>query len=267
MEHVTDNDRSLELVSIDAITENPFQPRKAFNEAEIDELAESIKTHGMIQPVILRNVSGRYQIVAGERRIRASRKAGITEIPAIIVKLDGVDVAEVSLIENIQRKNLNCMEEADAFQILKSKFGMTAEEIAKRIGKSRPYVSNMLRLTSLPNPVRDALVQGDISMGHGRALLSISEEKIQIEMLEIILRDGMSVRQTEDMVAKRLGGEPAQKKKNKKKDMLESLPQDSTEHYNTLIEVVREIKQSGGRVDVIERETDDFFEVVIRLSR
>lgn len=267
MSDAMDNSKALELVGVDEISENPFQPRKMFNEAEIDELAASIKTHGMIQPVILRNVGGRYQIVAGERRIRAARKAGIREIPAIIVKLDGVDVAEVSLIENIQRKNLNCMEEADAFQILKAKFGMTAEEIAKRIGKSRPYVSNMLRLTALPERIREALIKGDISMGHGRALLSIAEEQTQIELLDSILREGMSVRQAETMVANVLGGEQVESKKKKKRNIAESLADDSMEHYQVLQEVVREIKQSGGRVEVIERETDDFFEVVVRLSK
>jgi ParB family chromosome partitioning protein len=267
MEQLTDQSKSLIMVKVDGITENPFQPRKVFNEDEILELSESIKTHGMIQPVILRNIGERYQIVAGERRIRAARKAGFAEVPAIIVKLDGIDVAEVSLIENIQRKNLNCMEEADAFFILKSKFGMTAEDIAKRIGKSRPYVSNMLRMLSLPARIKDALGRGDISMGHGRALLSISEQELQIELLEAILRDSMSVRQTENMVAKLLGGDQADKKKKKKKNIADSLAEDSMEHYTALLEVVREIKQSGGRAEVIERETDDFFEVVIRLSK
>lgn len=267
MEYSSEESKSVEMIDIDVISENPFQPRKVFNEDAIAELSESIKTHGMLQPVILRNIGGRYQIVAGERRIRAAKHAGLGQVPAIIVSIDGVDVAEVSLIENIQRKNLNCIEEADAFKILKTKFGMTAEEIAKRIGKSRPYVSNILRLTSLPERVKDSLMRGDISMGHGRALLSVGDKELQVELFERIVRESLSVRQTEDMVAAELGGELAPKPKKAKKKLADSLGGDSLEFYNSLQAVVSDIKRSGGKAEVIERETDDFFEIVVRLNK
>ena len=266
MAGINNENQRIEMIDENLISENPFQPRKLFIEDEIDELAESIKTHGMIQPVILRNIGERYQIVAGERRIRAARKAGFSRIPSIVVKLDGVDVAEVSLIENIQRKNLNCIEEAEAFFILKSKFGMSADDIAKRIGKSRPYVSNIIRLISLPQRVKDALVSGDISMGHGRALLSLPNEEVQIQTLDIIIRDSLSVRQTEELVTNIIGGEQIPERR-KKPTISESLFGDALDHYNSISAVVREIRDSGGKADVIERETDDYYEIIVRLSK
>ena len=259
MQHSGGENTRVELIDVDLITENPFQPRKTFVDAEIDELSTSILTHGLIQPVILRHVGAGYQVVAGERRLRATRKAGLRTIPSIIVSLDGVDVAEVSLIENIQRKNLNCIEEAEAFLILKSKFGLSAEDIAKRIGKSRPYVSNLIRLTVLPQKVKDALMSGVVSMGHGRALLALATEGDQLQTLETIIR--------ESLVTRIIGGDEPPQAIKKKKLITDSLFGDSLDYYNSLQEVVREIKKSGGRADVIERETDDYYEIVVRLSK
>ena len=259
--------KELTQVDVDLITENPFQPRKAFHEDEINELAESIKTHGLIQPVILRRSGERYQIVAGERRLRAYKKNGMSKIPAIVQEIDGIEVAEVSLIENVQRRNLNCIEEAEAFNIMKIKFGMTAEEIAKKIGKSRPYVSNMLRLTALTSDVRQALVQEKITMGHGRALLAIEDQSVQTKTLNTVIRDALSVRQTEDLVTKLLSDSGVKKKTKKKSPMIEQMDEEAMDHFMALRDAIKSIKKTGGKVDVIERETDDFFEYVIRVPR
>ena len=254
------------MVGTELISENPFQPRKNFNEEEIDELCDSIKTHGLLQPIILRAVGERYQIVAGERRLRASKKAGFAQVPAIIMEIDGVDVAEVSLIENIQRKNLNCLEEAEAFNILKIKFGMTAQDIAKRIGKSRPYVSNAIRLVLLPDQIKNALAQNIITMGHGRAILGLEDDEGRKKAFESILKDSLSVRQTEELITK-MSNEGKGKKERKRKTIPESLSTDFQEYYNGLRNNISEMLGNEVKADIFERETDDYFEIVIRLPK
>ena len=162
------------LVDIDDLKPNPFQPRSDFDEEGLKELSNSILSHGIIQPVIVRKIDNQFQIISGERRVRASKESGLKQIPAIVLDVDGVDVAEVSLIENLQRKDLNCIEEAFAFNILRKQFGMTQDDIAEKIGKSRPYVTNSLRLLDLPDEIKTFLIEGKLSAGHGRSLLSLS---------------------------------------------------------------------------------------------
>lgn len=266
MEKDINETRDVELVSVELIGENPFQPRKEFNEDEIKELAESIQTHGLIQPIILRRIGERFQVVAGERRLRATRSLGVPQIASIIMDIDGIDVAEVSLIENIQRKNLNCLEEAEAFGIMKTRFGMSAEDIAKRIGKSRPYVSNTMRMVGLPIEIKKSISENTISMGHGRALLSLDSAEKQKKAHQTVLRDALSVRQTEDLVTKLLAEETAKKGKRRKR-IKETLGGDFQSHYEVIKDAVKAIKTTGGKADVIERETDDYFELIIRIAK
>lgn len=258
--------KEIEMIGVELISENPFQPRKEFDDRDIEELSQSITAHGLIQPVILRKVADRYQVIAGERRLRAFKKLGYTDIPSIVVELDGVDVAEVSLIENLQRKNLNCIEEAMAFNIMKAKFGMTDEDIAKRIGKSRPYVSNSMRLLSLPDQIRDALFATKISMGHGRALLPLEGSNKQEEVFNYILLNSLSVRQTEEIVNKVLGGDS--RRKYSKRTEPESFEFSETDHhYNEVKQLASAIRKKGVKVDIIERETDDYREITIRIAK
>ena len=254
------------MLDIATIVENPFQPRKDFDESDIEDLADSILTHGLIQPVIVRKTADHYQIVAGERRLRATKKLGRTQIPAIIVDLDGVEVAEISLIENIQRKNLNCIEEAVAFGILKSKFAMTAEDIAKRIGKSRPYVSNIMRLISLPDHIKEALFNEQISMGHGRALLSLEDAERQNDIFQLVLRNSLSVRQTEDIIAKALA--VGKEKKERKRHKIENeLFDDARDYYMEIKRLVGDLKSKVGKADIIERETEEYIELIVRIAK
>ena len=262
----SEDTREVVLIDVDLIAENPFQPRKDFNEEELSELADSIKTHGLIQPVIVRKLGERYQVVAGERRLRSFRKLQQQNIPAIVIDIDGTDVAELSIIENVQRKNLNCIEEAMAFNIMKLKFGMTAEDIAKRIGKSRPYVSNIMRLLILPDPIKEALFNNKISMGHGRALLSIEEHDKQEEAFNLVVRNSLSVRQTEELVS-RFTSMPREKKDRRKKIYEPELFDDARNYYADIKSIVTDFRKQGGKADFIERETEDYMELIVRIMK
>ena len=174
------------------------QPRKRFDEEALADLADSIREHGVIQPLTVRRLnSGYYQIIAGERRWRAARLAGLTEVPAVIIEADDKKVMEIGLIENLQREDLNPVEEAEGYQVLLTDYGMTQEEVARRMGKSRPAITNALRLTALPPEVRQLLIDGQLTAGHGRAILMVEGEAAQTAFAQMIVQQGLSVRQAE----------------------------------------------------------------------
>jgi ParB family chromosome partitioning protein len=192
------------------------QPRKHFDGESLDDLSESIRTHGVIQPIIVRQLaSGYYQIISGERRWRAARQAGLGEIPAIVIEADDQKAMELGLIENLQREDLNPMEEAGGYQVLMQEHGLTQEEVAERVGRSRPAVANALRLLALPKEVQDMIAEGELSSGHGRTLIPLGSENLQIELAQRIVADGLSVRQTEEMVKRLL---KPQKEQNSQAD-------------------------------------------------
>lgn len=196
----TDNKDEVVYLYLDDIIPNRFQPREVFDERALKELAISIKEHGVIQPIIVRNVKGKYEIIAGERRYKASALAGLTKIPAIIRNLDDKESSKVALLENLQRKNLTPIEEARTYQKILEIDQMTQEDLAKTMGKSQSAVSNKLRLLSLPDEVQDALLKEKISERHARALLNIPEPKKQKEMLKKIISNKMSVRAVEEEI-------------------------------------------------------------------
>ncbi len=188
------------------------QPRKRFDEEALVELADSIRTHGVIQPLTVRRLaSGYYQIIAGERRWRASKLAGLTEVPAVVIEADDRKVMELGLIENLQREDLNPIEEANGYRVLMKDFGMTQEEVSQRVGKSRSAVANAARLLALPDAVRQLLEEGRISAGHARALLSLSTPTQQRNVAQRIIEEDLSVRQTEEAVRCILRYEQAEK--------------------------------------------------------
>jgi len=199
---------SIVEIKITDIEANDKQPRKAFNDATLADLSESIKEHGVVQPIIVRKLGSSYQIVAGERRWRAARLAGKKTIPAIIKECSNLEVMELALIENLQREDLNSIEEAMAYKSLIEEYNMTQEEISKKIGKSRPAIANSLRLLQLPQEIKNMIAEGKISQGHARALLSISGEKKQLDMAEKIIAQQLNVRQIE-----KLAKDTKQKKK------------------------------------------------------
>ena len=190
------------LIDINLIKSNEGQPRKSFDDEKILELAESIKSNGIIQPLILKKVDDEYIIVAGERRWRAAKAIGLKEVPAIVMNLTEKQVLEISLIENIQRENLNSIEEALAYKKLISDFNLTQEELSKRIGKSRVTITNTLRLLNLSEDVQQYIIEGVISEGHGRALLGITDSKVQCELAQNVIDDKLSVRELEILIRK-----------------------------------------------------------------
>ena len=188
------------LLPIHKVEPNRNQPRQDFDEEELQALSESLATHGILQPLTVRELeSGYYQIIAGERRWRAARMAGLTEVPVVVIEADDQKVMELALIENLQRQDLNPVEEALGYQCLMSDFGLTQEDTAQRVGKSRPAVANALRLLNLPEEILENIRQGKLSAGHARALLSLKSEKQQLQMMQKILALDLSVRQVELM--------------------------------------------------------------------
>lgn len=194
---------SLTEIPVGQIEPNPFQPRKAFDKPALDELAGSIKHSGMIQPVVVRRAGAGYQLIAGERRWRAARQAGLERIPAIIRDATDVETLELALVENLLREDLNPMEEAEAYQKLLSGFGWTQEELAQRVGRDRSSISNAIRLLRLPEPIQADLRAGRLTMGHARALLSLMSAADQLKLRDEILAHSWSVRATEEGVQKR----------------------------------------------------------------
>ena len=185
---------------LDDIIPNRFQPRQVFDEKALKELAVSIKEHGVIQPIIVRNIGNKYEIIAGERRYKASALAGLTTIPAIIRNLDDKESSKVALLENLQRKNLNPIEEAKTYQKILELDQMTQEELAKTMGKSQSAVANKLRLLSLTDEVQDALLKEEISERHARTLLSVTDKEEQKRLLKEIINNKMTVRELEEKI-------------------------------------------------------------------
>lgn len=186
-------------ISINDIDRDPLQPRQNFNEENIEELAESIRSAGILQPLIVVETEGRYRIIAGERRYRAARKAGLETVPCIVRDMSETDKMEAALIENLQREDLNCIDEARAIRSLIEKCSYTQETAAKRLGKSRSVITNLLRILSLPESVIDMTSNSKISEGHARALCSLQNPSDQISIAEKIVKDGLSVRETESL--------------------------------------------------------------------
>ena len=205
-------------IDIDKIRANPYQPRKQFDEKALKELSDSIKENGVFQPILIRQSISGYELVAGERRLRASKLAGLKKIPAIIVEFDDRQMMEISLLENIQRENLTPIEEAKAYDQLIKKLKYTQEELSKHLGKSRANIANMLRLLSLPGEVQELVNEGKLSYGQARTLLSLEDEESMIELAERTVKEGLSVRELESITAVNKKKKPEKKKKAAKRD-------------------------------------------------
>jgi len=199
-------------IPVDQISPNPRQPRQTMNQEKLQELAHSIAAHGLIQPLVVTRVGTSYQLIAGERRWRASQLAGLTTVPVIIKETSPQQMLELALVENIQRADLNPLEEAEAYAQLMEEFGLTQEAVAERVGKSRTAVANIVRLLNLPEEARAALAGGEISEGHARALLSLKKQRDQLRLLTTIINRGLNVRQTEALARQLLLGDDAEPK-------------------------------------------------------
>jgi ParB family chromosome partitioning protein len=191
-------------IPVDSIARNPYQPRTEFDSEELAELVQSIAQHGVLQPLLVRKVADGWQLIAGERRLLASRRVGLAEVPCRVVEMDDKSVCEVAIVENVQRADLNDLEKATAFQGYLDKFGGSIEELARKMGKDRSTISHCLRLLELPEPVKQALGRGAISAGHARALLPLEVETHQVDLCAQIVAESLSVRRTEELVREKL---------------------------------------------------------------
>jgi ParB family chromosome partitioning protein len=205
----------LMYIAVDQIDPNPFQPRRQFDAAEIAALADSLRQHGMLQPILVRSVNDRYQLIAGERRLRASVEAQLGEVPARVMELDDQRVSELAMVENLQRADLNPLEKAGAFRDYLSRYGGTQEELAGRLGLDRSTIANLIRLLELPDEVQDSVRAEQITQGHARALLGLNDAEAQRAACRRVVAERLSVRQTEALVAT---GEPTAARPRVRKD-------------------------------------------------
>lgn len=258
------NESVLEI-SIYDIDPNPDQPRRNFDQESIQDLSKSIKEHGVVQPIIVKpSQNNRYTIVAGERRWRAARAAGLDKIPVIIRDFNDKEMLEIALIENLQREDLNPIEEAEGINSLIESYGLTQEQVAQRIGKSRPSIANSLRLLKLPKHVKNLLEEGKISTGHARALLALNSHTKMIELADLIVDKSLSVRETENIV-KKIKEEKQNKNKSKtleKPSFILEIENRMEEYFGTRVTI-----QQGKKKGVIEIEyySNDDLERIIKM--
>ncbi|MFS4465362.1 ParB/RepB/Spo0J family partition protein [Staphylococcus haemolyticus] len=203
----------IQKIDLSKIKANPYQPRKTFDDDRLSDLATSIQTHGVLQPIVLRQTVQGYYIVVGERRFRASQLAGLNEIPAIIKELSDSDMMELAIIENLQREDLNAIEEAESYQRLMNDLGLTQQKVAERLGKSRPYIANMLRLLNLPKDISNQVKEGALSSAHGRTLLGIKDVTMMKKISQQAIRENWSVRYLEQVVNELQDGGQSKKSK------------------------------------------------------
>lgn len=239
------------------IRPNRYQPRRTFSDDSIQQLAQTLQEEGLLQPIIVRQDQGGYEIIAGERRFRAAKSLGWEKIPAIVNNLDDQQTASLALIENLQRENLNPVDEAQAYEQLMQLNDLTQTQLAQDIGKSQSYVANKLRLLKLAEPVQEYLAKGELSARHGRAILGLSEED-QVKLAEEIVEKGLSVKETEERAAKLADPKPAVKKK-----AVVRYGRDMQLQINTIKQAVKLAKESGVKVKVTEAKSPDEYQITI----
>ncbi|GFN31301.1 ParB/RepB/Spo0J family partition protein [Paenibacillus xylaniclasticus] len=253
---VKDDDKVIE-VPLSQLRPNPYQPRKTFDEDSIKELAESIKQHGVIQPIIVRTVLKGYEIIAGERRFRASQLCGNTSIPAVVRTFTDQQVMEIALIENLQREDLNAIETAIAYQALMDKFELTQEELSMKVGKSRSHIANFLRLLTLPTSIKEDVSRGTLSMGHARAIVGIKDPKQQLEFARLTIEHEWSVRELEAAIQKQPEKQPEKEKtRQKKRDpYIESVEESLRDRFKTTVRVKQQ--KDKGRIELLYYNKQD----------
>ena len=259
-----DGEPPVSEIKLSLIEPNRNQPRKKFDKEKLEALSESITEHGVIQPIIITpSDNGMYTIIAGERRWRAAKKAGLREIPAIVRDYSEIEAAQIALIENLQREDLNPIEEAAGYRALMDEFSLTQEEISKRIGKSRSAIANSLRLLSLGDEISELLVSGALSSGHARALLSLENEELRREAAQIIIDKGLNVRQTEKLVKKLSNTRPKRAPQEIDEQFmvqLEEISQSLRDKFGTNVTITNGAKK--GKIEIEYYSSDDLDRII-----
>ncbi|QYR21713.1 ParB/RepB/Spo0J family partition protein [Paenibacillus sp. sptzw28] len=253
---VSEDDKVIDI-SLSQLRPNPYQPRKTFDEEAIKELAESIKQHGIIQPIIVRTVLKGYEIIAGERRFRASQLCGNATISAVVRNFTDQQVMEIALIENLQREDLNAIELSLAYQALMDKFNLTQEELSMKVGKSRSHIANFLRLLSLPEDIKNNVSRGTLSMGHARALAGVKEDSRKKELAEQTIANEWSVRDLEEAIQKLDQKNPMKTKPSSKKrdPYIEELEESLRDQFKTTVKIKQQ--KDKGRIELLYYNKQD----------
>jgi len=253
-------------IALDLIDENPYQPRSRFDQQSLEQLADSIKSHGLVQPVLLRPHGQRYQLVAGQRRCHAAKLAGLTAVPAIVRDLSDQQSLEFALVENIQREDLNCIDRAAAYRQYQEQFGLSPEQIASRLSQDRTTVVNYLRLLGLPDEVKDLLRADKISMGHARALLGLPDRQQQIDLANKVAQLDLSVRQVEALVARlKANQQPLKVPEPSKDPNLADLEAQMTRALSTKVHIKPAKRKGSGRIVIEFYNLDDFDRILERI--
>ncbi|HHY95237.1 MAG TPA: ParB/RepB/Spo0J family partition protein [Firmicutes bacterium] len=252
---------------LDVLGDNPYQPR--WETGDVEELSSSIREHGVLQPLVVRKVGGTYQVVAGERRLRAARAAGLRTVPAVVAQCDEAEAAILSLVENLQRQDLSAVEEAESYRRILAEFHLTQEELARRLGLSQSTVANRLRLLKLPEEVRQALHTGCITERHGRALLRLEDENQVREAFQLIISGGLRVQEAEALVERMLGGEDGGggEEAGKKRRMRLGALRDLRIFLNTFRGAVETLRRAGVPAWMEEDDRGDQLVVIVRIER
>ena len=259
-ESIHSEDR-IEHIAVSKLIVNPFQPRKIFHEEALKELAESIKEHGIIQPIVVRKKEKKYEIIAGERRFRAAKLAGLQEVPAIVKEMTEQQMMEVAILENLQREDLTPIEEAEAYSSLIEHLNFTQDALAKRLGKSRPHIANHIRLLQLPEDVRQLMNEGVLSMGHGRTLLGLKNKGHVAEVVQKVIAQSLNVRQLESLVHQLNEGVSHETKEKVKKDVfVQATESQLREYFGTSVQVKKQ--KNKGKIE-IEFYSDDDLERIL----
>lgn len=256
--------RSILSLPVEAVERNPEQPRKRFDEQKLEELAASIRQHGIVEPILVRKEGGRYRILAGERRWRAAQRAGLKEVPALVREASDREAFELALVENIQRADLNAIEEAEAYEVLATDHGLTQEEIAERVGKERSTVANALRLLKLPEEVRDAVRSGELDMGHARALLGLGSAEEMKRLAQRAQREGLSVRALEALI-RGLTKKPAKKDTPAESASTRDLAVRLQRHLGARSKVVQKTATSG-RLEIEYTSLDELDGILTKIG-
>lgn len=261
--------KNIVYINIENIRPNPYQPRKQFNKTSLEELCESIKQYGVLQPINVRKINNNiYELVSGERRLRAATMAGLKEIPAIVVKVDDDDSAVIALIENLQREDLNYLEEAEGYSNLINEHGFTQEELAAKIGKSQSTIANKIRLLKLPPLVKKILLDNNLTERHARALLKLHDEQFQLKVLKYVCEKGLNVKKTEELVEKAIEKYSRMSKEARAGDRkFVKAIKDIRIFVNTIKQAIDVMKKSGVNAKAAQIDRGEYVEFIVRIPK